>query len=39
MAWPKQKKVNVLVSQSCSTLWDIMDWSPPGFSVHGILQA
>ena len=29
----------VLVVQSCSTLWDPMDYSPPGFSVHGILQA
>ena len=25
--------------QSCSTLCDPMDCSPPGFSVHGILQA
>ena len=25
--------------QSCSTLWDAMDCSPPGYSVHGILQA
>ena len=25
--------------QSCPTLWDPMDCSPPGFSVHGILQA
>ena len=25
--------------QSCPTLWDLMDCSPPGFSVHGILQA
>ena len=25
--------------QSCSTLCDPMDYSPPGFSVHGILQA
>ena len=25
--------------QSCPTLCDPMDWSPPGFSVHGILQA
>ena len=24
--------------QSCPTLCDIMDYSPPGFSVHGILQ-
>ena len=28
-----------LVSQSCPALYDPMDWSPPGFSVHGILQA
>ena len=32
-------KVNVLVAQSCVTLWDLMDCSLPGFSVHGILQA
>ena len=25
--------------QSCPTLWDPMDSSPPGSSVHGILQA
>ena len=25
--------------QSCPTLCDPMDGSPPGFSVHGILQA
>ena len=29
----------VLVSQSCPTLCDPMDCSPPGSSVHGILQA
>ena len=23
----------------CPVLWDAMDYSPPGFSVHGILQA
>ena len=28
-----------LVAQSCPTLWDSMDCSPPGSSVHGILQA
>ena len=28
-----------LVVQSCPTLWDPMDHSPPGFSVRGILQA
>ena len=27
----------VLVTQSCLTLCDPMDCSPPGFSVHGIL--
>ena len=29
----------VLVTQTCSTLRDPMDCSPPGSSVHGILQA
>ena len=28
----------MLVSQSCLTLCDPMDYSPPGSSVHGILQ-
>ena len=28
-----------LVAQLCSTLCDSMDCSPPGSSVHGILQA
>jgi len=28
-----------LVAQSCLSLCDPMDCSPPGFSVHGILQA
>ena len=28
-----------LVAQLCLTLWDAMDCSPPGSSVHGILQA
>ena len=28
----------VLVSQSCPTHCDCMDYSPPGFSVPGILQ-
>ena len=28
-----------LVTQSCPTLCDPTDCSPPGFSVHGILQA
>ena len=33
------KKVKVLVAQSCPTLCDPMDYSPPGSSVHRILQA
>ena len=33
------KKVKVLVAQLCPTLCDPMNCSPPGFSVHGILQA
>ena len=32
-------KVKVLVSQSCVTLYDPVDYNRPGFSVHGILQA
>ena len=31
--------MKVLVAQSCPTLCDPMDCSPPGSSVHGILQA
>ena len=31
--------MKVLVAQSCPTLCNPMDCSPPGFSVHGILQA
>ena len=29
----------VLVAQSCPTLCDPMDYNPPGFFVHEILQA
>ena len=32
-------KVKVLVARSCLTLYDPMDCSPPGSSIHGILQA
>ena len=32
-------KVNVLVTQSCPVLWNPLDCSPSGSSVHGILQA
>ena len=35
----KLLKVKVLVTPSCLTLCDPMDCSPPGSSVHGILQA
>ena len=31
-------KMILLVTQSCPTLCDIMDYSPPGSSVHRILQ-
>ena len=31
--------VFVLVAQLCLTLCDLTDYSPPGSSVHGILQA
>ena len=31
--------LKVLVTQSCPTLFDPMDCSPPGSSVHGILRA
>ena len=31
-------KVKVFVVQLCPTLCDPMDCSPPGSSVHGILQ-
>ena len=31
--------VKVLVSQSCLTLCDPMDYSSPGSSVHGTVQA
>ena len=30
--------IKVLVAQSCLTLCDLMDYSPPGSAVHGILQ-
>ena len=29
----------MLAAQSCATLCDPTNWSPPGFSVRGILQA
>ena len=36
---PVRMCVSVLVAQLCLTLCDPMDCSPPGSSVHGILQA
>ena len=35
----KQVKSLCLVAQSCLTLGNPMDCSPPGSSIHGILQA
>ena len=32
-------QVKVLVAQSCPTLCNPMDCSPPGYTVHGIFQA
>ena len=37
--WVMTKVVLCLVSQSCLTLCDPVDYSPPGFSIHGIFQA
>ena len=34
-----EAQLKVKVAQSCPTLWDPMDCSPPGSSVHGISQA
>ena len=31
-------KVKAFIAQSCQILYDLMDCSPPGSSVHGILQ-
>ena len=36
---PTSVSVPARLLQSCSTLWDPMDYRPPGSSVHGILQA
>ena len=33
------ESVKILVTQSCLTLCDSMDYSPPGSSAQGILQA
>ena len=36
--WPRLVCVYAEMLQPCSTLFDPMDCSPPGSSVHGILQ-
>ena len=35
----EKESMKVLVAQLCPTLQDPMDYSLPGFFVHGILQA
>ena len=35
----EESEEKVEVTQSCLTLCDLVDCSPPGFSVHEILQA
>ena len=37
--WVTNFEVKVLVVQSCPTLCKLGDCSPPGSSVHGILQS
>ena len=37
--WPEHTESESEVAQSCPTLCDPMDCSPPGSSLHGILQA
>ena len=39
MLYKKESKSESEVAQSCQTLYDPMDCSLPGFSVHGIFQA
>ena len=36
---PGESEVKMSMTQLCPTLCDPMDCSPPGCSVHGILQA
>ena len=35
----KLQRVKMIATQSCPTLFDPIDYSPPGSSIHGILQA
>ena len=34
----KKQNVKALIPQLCPTLWDPVDYSPPGSSIYGILQ-
>ena len=36
---PPSSLLGMLATQSCPTICDLMDYSPPGSSIHGILQA
>ena len=36
---PKKEQILAAAAQSCPTLCDPIDSSPPGFSAHGIFQA
>ena len=39
VSWVASAQLQVLVTQLCPTLCNLMDWSPTGSSVCGILQA
>ena len=39
LSYPYMKEVKVLATQSCPTLWKLMDCRVSSSSVHGILQA
>ena len=36
---PSSSLLCIFATQSCPAVCDLMDYSPPGSSVHGILQA
>ena len=35
----EEHTMRVLIAQSCPTLCNTMDWSPPGSHAHGILDS
>ena len=39
LSYQGSPKVKVLVTLSCPVLCHLMDYNPPGSSIHGILQA